>query len=97
MPFSQADTMKMYWAYGERDVHQLDQIHFKAKGMRPIYLLNPTFGREQEESVSTWDVQMKDVKINEQHGSFYWCKIFKAPEHRKQHIIGFEPILSREK
>lgn len=61
--FTQADTMKMYWAYGDRDVHQLDQIHFKTKGMRSIYLLNPSFGREQEVSVSYWDVQMKEVSL----------------------------------
>ncbi|KAG5679456.1 hypothetical protein PVAND_009021 [Polypedilum vanderplanki] len=98
VPFS-ADTMKIYWAYGEQDVHttQVNQVKFKTKGARSIYLLNPTFGKEQEESVSYWDVQMKDIKINEHYGSFYWCKIFKAPDHKKQHIIGFEPILSREK
>lgn len=88
--------MKMYWAYGERDVTQIENIQFKSKGYRPIYLLNPSF--KKEENNQHWDVTMKDVKISEQFGSLYWCKIFKAPEFdQKQQIIGFEPILTREK
>lgn len=117
--------MKMFWAYGERDVHatQIDQVRFKAKGMRSIYLLNPSFKKIKEDDVFQWDVTMKDVseiiriklkklqffllllllvkiKITEQFGSLYWCKIFKAPENteeRPHHIIGFEPLLTREK
>ena len=56
--------MKMYWAYGERDVYtaQIDQIRFKAKGVRPIYLLNPSFKKVKEETVHHWDVTMKEVR-----------------------------------
>lgn len=56
--------MKMYWAYGEKDVYtaQIDQIRFKAKGFRPIYLLNPSFKKVKEEVVHHWDVTMKEVR-----------------------------------
>jgi hypothetical protein len=79
----------MYWAYGEKDIQstQIDQIRFKSKGFRSIYLLNPSFKKPKD--VSQWDVTMRDVKITEQYGSLYWCKIFKAPEENgKHHIIG---------
>jgi hypothetical protein len=65
----------MYWAYGERDVNsiQIDQNHFKAKGSRSIYLLNPSFKKTKEENLYHWDVQMKNVSItikNKKHGYF---------------------------
>ncbi|KAL7052495.1 hypothetical protein ACKWTF_004876 [Chironomus riparius] len=96
VPFT-ADTMKMFWAYGEKDVTQLDRMSFKAKGSRPIYLLNPSSTKPKDTSVFQWDVAMKEVKITQDVGSVYWCKIFEAPKHPKEHIIGFEPILSRDK
>lgn len=55
----------MYWAYGERDVDhtvQIKDVKFKAKGYRPIYLLNPSFKKAKEEKVHHWDVTMKDVR-----------------------------------
>jgi hypothetical protein len=89
--------MKIYWAYGERDVTQIENIQFKSNGSRSIYLLNPSFKKPKDDNTKYWDVTMKDVKITEQVGSLYWCKIFKGPEtNQKQHIIGFEPILTRE-
>lgn len=90
--------MKLYWAYGERDVTHIENISFKSKGYRPVYLLNPSFKKPNDDHIKQWDVTMKDVKITEQLGSLYWCKIFKAPETKeRQQIIGFEPILAREK
>lgn len=62
--FKQADTMKMFWAYGEKDVTQLDRISFKAKGSRPIYLLNPAPSKPKDTSVFHWDVTMKEVLKN---------------------------------
>lgn len=89
--------MKMFWAYGEKDVTQLDKIRFKSKGWKPIYLLNPTTSKPKDSKVRQWDVTMKEVKITQEHGSLYWCKIFEAPKHSKQHIVGFEPILTKDK
>lgn len=53
--------MKMFWAYGEKDVTHLDQISFKAKGSRPIYMLNPTSTKQKDSSIYHWDVTMKEV------------------------------------
>lgn len=90
----------MFYAYGEHDVSSaINEIRFKAKGYRYIYLLNPSFKKPMNDNENYWDVTMKDVKINQQVGSLYWCKIFKAPEQldQKQHIIGFEPLLTHNK
>ncbi len=90
--------MRMYWAYGERDVNQIENVKFRKKGHRSIYLLNPSFEKVKDESSHYWDVTMKDVKIGEQFGSLYWCKIFKAPDfNRKHQITGFQPLLKRDK
>lgn len=87
--------MEIYWAYGERDVTQIENIQFSSKGQRPIYLLNPSFKKAKKDNFH-WDFTMKDVKITEQFGSLYWCKVFEAPkfDQRKQ-IIGFEPIITK--
>lgn len=53
--------MKMFWAYGDRDVAQLDRIKFKAKGLKTMFLLNPTSNKPKEASLMHWDVTMKEV------------------------------------
>lgn len=53
--------MKIFWAYGEKDVTQLDRIKFKAKGSRPIYMLNPALTKPNDSSIYHWDVTMKEV------------------------------------
>lgn len=89
--------MKLFWAYGEKDVTHIEKIQFNKRGYRPIYLLNPAFKKPKSIDIKYWDVTMKDVKITEQIGSLYWCKIFKAPDtNQRQHIIGYEPLITRE-
>lgn len=50
----------MYWAYGENEP-EINKMRFKAKGLRPIYLLNPSFKKVKEENIHHWDVTMKEV------------------------------------
>lgn len=64
VPFTQ-DTMKMFWGYGERDIvsTQLDKIKFKAKGIRAIHLLNPSFKLPADKAdVKHWDATVKNVR-----------------------------------
>lgn len=59
--------MKMFWGYGERDIvsTQLDKIKFKAKGMKSIHLLNPSFKKPNNKSeIKHWDATVQNVRIN---------------------------------
>lgn len=58
-----ADTIKMFWGYGERDIvsTQLDKIKFKAKGIKSIHLLNPSFKKPVDSDVRHWDATVKNV------------------------------------
>ena len=63
VPFT-ADTMKMFWGYGERDISatQLSKIKFKAKGFKSIHMLNPSFKKPVDKSdVKQWDATVKNV------------------------------------
>lgn len=64
VPFTQ-DTMKMFWGYGERDIipTQLNKIKFKAKGLKPIHLLSPSFKKPNNKSdVEHWDATVQNVR-----------------------------------
>lgn len=66
VPFT-ADTLKMFWGYGERDIvpTQLDKIRFKAKGVKSIHLLNPSFKKPKNHSdVMHWDATVKNVRTD---------------------------------
>lgn len=62
----QDETLKIFWGHGERDIipTQLDKIKFKAKGIRPIHLLSPSFKKpnNQDEQVNKWDVTVNEVR-----------------------------------
>lgn len=53
----------MFWGYGERDIvsTQLDKIKFKAKGIKSIHLLNPSFKKPVDPDVRHWDATVKNV------------------------------------
>lgn len=64
VPFT-SDTMKIFWGYGERDIvsSQLDKIRFKAKGIKSVHLLNPSFKKPSNKSnVMQWDATVKNVR-----------------------------------
>lgn len=56
------DTMKIFWGFGERDVTstQLNKMKFKARGVRQIYLLNPSFKKPTNDS----DIKYWDATVN---------------------------------
>lgn len=73
VPFT-ADTTKMFWGYGERDIvsTQLDKIKFKAKGLKSIHLLNPSFKMPSNKSeVKHWDATVQNVSLSE-----FWVNLW---------------------
>lgn len=63
VPFT-SDTIRMFWGYGERDIvsTQLDKIRFKSKGIKSVYLLNPSFKKPTDDpDIAHWDATVKNV------------------------------------
>lgn len=99
VPFTN-DTMTLFWGYGDKDISptQLSSTKFKARGSRNIHILDPSFKKVYESDIHSWDARVQNVTIKENYDTVYWCKIFHAPAIKeKHHIIGFEPILNRDR
>ncbi|XP_022225581.2 MOXD1 homolog 1 isoform X1 [Drosophila obscura] len=105
MPLTR-DTLKVLWSFGDTDpVYGSLKGHGRNRGEKSLHLLSPmfqknsvhTYGATTESSaVNKWDVTVNNVTIERSMHTLYWCKIVRLPKLiEKQHIIGFEALLSR--
>lgn len=50
----------------------------------------------EKSEISKWDITVNNVTVEPTMETLYWCKIVRLPElTNKQHIIGYEALLSR--
>ncbi|EDW94958.1 uncharacterized protein Dyak_GE19798 [Drosophila yakuba] len=93
-----ADTFKVLWSIGENDpIHGNLDWHGQSRGVKSLQLLSPMFTKNSNsiEGTQKWDITVNNVTIEKSMDTLYWCKIVRLPELTgKQHIIGYEPLLS---
>ncbi|KAH8364445.1 hypothetical protein KR084_007046 [Drosophila pseudotakahashii] len=104
IPFS-ADTFKVLWSIGDADpLHGSLDWHGQSKGVKSLRLFSPMFTKDSRSpnsmtfdmsAIQKWDITVSNVTIKRSMDTLYWCKIVQLPElTKKQHIIGYEPLLS---
>ncbi|XP_037723079.1 MOXD1 homolog 1 [Drosophila subpulchrella] len=104
IPFS-ADTFKVLWSMGDSDpLHRSLEWHGQSRGVKSLRLFSPMFTKHSRSSnsktfdmsdIQKWDITVNNVTIQRSMDTLYWCKIVQLPElTKKQHIIGYEPLLS---
>ncbi|KAH8234531.1 hypothetical protein KR032_008225 [Drosophila birchii] len=104
IPFS-TDTIKILWSFGDMDPSYKSLTgHGKNRGAKSLKLLSPMFTQYSRDSytrkntkseINNWDITVNNVTVESAMDFLYWCKIVQLPElSYKQHIIGYEPLLS---
>ncbi|KAL5275199.1 MOXD1 family protein [Megaselia abdita] len=91
------DTIVVSWAFDEKDpINGNLRYPSKTKGSEPINFLSPLIRKPSKSN--QWDVLIKNITIESNMDTLYWCKIFKMPNlTEKHHIIGYEPLLTKVK
>ncbi|XP_025190486.1 MOXD1 homolog 1-like [Melanaphis sacchari] len=92
------DTMRMFWTMSDRD--PIDRQYTDAlklgsswKGTQSFHPRGPKF-KPNTDDYKKWDITMDNLRIKDDVDTLYWCKIFKAPIFKKNHIVGFVPLLN---
>ncbi|XP_055379541.1 MOXD1 homolog 1 [Condylostylus longicornis] len=98
-----SETLKVLWSFGKTDpIHGNLNSHGHNRGVKSLFLLGPLFKRPSPPlldffDIKQWDVTVKNVAVENNVNSLYWCKIISAPPlNEKHHIIGYEPLLTKE-
>ncbi|XP_055310996.1 MOXD1 homolog 1 [Sitodiplosis mosellana] len=98
------NTMKLLWTYNDKDpVYGHLKWHGTFSGVRSIHMLTPLWKKPSpshnanNRDTRQWDVTVKNITIETDMDTLYWCKILKAPVLQdKHHIIGYEALLTKE-
>ncbi|CAD7088046.1 unnamed protein product [Hermetia illucens] len=93
------DTIKVLWSFGEKDpIHGNLKGHGTNRGVKSLHLLEPMFRKPTNRNeIKQWDVTVRNVTVDSNMDTLYWCKIMKIPDlPEKHHIIGYEALLSKE-
>ncbi|XP_059608084.1 MOXD1 homolog 1 [Phlebotomus argentipes] len=94
-----SNTLKVLWSFGDEDPTHGDlRGHGRNRGAKSLHLTGPQFRRPATiKDVRQWDVTVRNVSVESNMDTLYWCKILKAPIlHDKHHIIGYEALLTKE-
>ncbi|CAL8068076.1 unnamed protein product [Orchesella dallaii] len=97
------DLLRIIWAIGETDDE--NQYHFQYRGSADVYLLDPDFVppsvRNLDGSINqqNLDEDLKIFRITRKlllppQDTVYWASIHKVPTITKQHIVGWNVIIS---
>ncbi|KAJ6646050.1 MOXD1 like 1 [Pseudolycoriella hygida] len=95
-----ADTIKVLWSYGDKDpIFDEMKGHGVNRGVKSLHLMAPMARKPlHNRDVRQWDLTVKNVTIESDMDTLYWCKILRAPILQdKHHIIGYEALLTKEK
>ncbi|XP_076643114.1 DBH like monooxygenase olf413 [Halictus rubicundus] len=98
------DTMQVVWQYHKEEPASAAGVlpaNGAVRGSRPLYLVQrdsqprpSSRNQEAEQSLQTWDILNKQVRLPMDKDTLHSCRIVKMPNiHRKHHVVKYEPVI----
>ncbi|XP_076278554.1 DBH like monooxygenase olf413 [Lasioglossum baleicum] len=98
------DTMQVVWQYHKEEPASAAGVlpaNGAVRGSRPLYLVQrdsqprpSSRNQDAEQSLQTWDILNKQVRLPMDKDTLHSCRIAKMPNiHRKHHVVKYEPVI----